>query len=117
MARPTQKRELADELRRQREEQQIILDAMPAMVWYKDRDNRILRANRAAAEAINRTTAELTGVSTWELYPDEAAAYHRDDLEVMDTLRVAERPEPGGGPAVRYELFPEISIGDAPLLN
>jgi two-component system, NtrC family, sensor kinase len=66
--------ELAGELRRQREEQQIILDAMPAMVWYKDRHNRILRANRAAA-AIDRTSAELAGASTYELYPDEAASY------------------------------------------
>jgi PAS domain S-box-containing protein len=83
----TQKHELADELRRQREEQEIILDAMPAMVWYKDRHNRILRANRAAAEASNRTTAELVGASTYDLYPDEAAAYHRDDLEVIASGR------------------------------
>ena len=79
--------ELADELRRQREEQEIILDAMPAMVWYKDRHNRILRANRAAADASNRTTAELVGASTYDLYPDEAEAYHRDDLEVIESRR------------------------------
>jgi PAS domain S-box-containing protein len=79
--------ELVDELRRQREEQQIILDAMPAMVWYKDRHNRILRANRAAAAAIDRTSAELVGASTYELYPDEAASYHRDDLEVIESAR------------------------------
>jgi len=81
------KLELADELRRQREEQEIILDAMPAMVWYKDRNNRILRANRAAAEASNRTTSELVGASTYEFYPDEAEAYHRDDLEVIESGR------------------------------
>ena len=82
-----QELELADELRRQREEQEIILDAMPAMVWYKDRNNRILRANRAAAEASNRTTSELVGASTYDLYPDEAEAYHRDDLEVIESGR------------------------------
>jgi PAS domain S-box-containing protein len=81
----THRIELADELRRQREEQEIILDTMPAMVWYKDRHNQILRANRPAAEAINRTKAELVGVSTYDLYPDEAEAYHRDDLEVIES--------------------------------
>ena len=81
------KLELADELRRQREEQEIILDTMPAMVWYKDRHNRILRANRAAAEAGSRTAAELVGASTYDLYPDEAEAYHRDDLEVIESGR------------------------------
>jgi len=74
-------------LHRQREEQQIILDAMPAMVWYKDRENRILRANRAAAESIGKTPAELVGASTYDLYPEDAGHYHQDDLEVIRSGR------------------------------
>jgi biopolymer transport protein ExbD len=38
-------------------------------------------------------------------------------VQVMDTVRVFERAQVGGGLAARYELFPEISIGDAPLVN
>jgi len=38
-------------------------------------------------------------------------------VQVMDTMRVAERVPEGGRQSVRYELFPEISIGDAPILN
>ncbi|MGD8808476.1 MAG: biopolymer transporter ExbD [Gammaproteobacteria bacterium] len=38
-------------------------------------------------------------------------------VQVMDTVRVFERAQAGGGLAARYELFPEISIGDAPLVN
>jgi biopolymer transport protein ExbD len=38
-------------------------------------------------------------------------------VQVMDTIRVAERVPEGGRQTVRYELFPEISIGDAPVLN
>ena len=38
-------------------------------------------------------------------------------VQVMDTMRVAERVPDGSLQAVRYELFPEISIGDAPVLN
>jgi biopolymer transport protein ExbD len=38
-------------------------------------------------------------------------------VAVMDTVRVAERIDDSGGAVVRYELFPEISIGDAPMLN
>lgn len=37
-------------------------------------------------------------------------------VEVMDTVRVAERVD-ARGERVRSELFPEISIGDAPVLN
>jgi biopolymer transport protein ExbD len=38
-------------------------------------------------------------------------------VEVMDTLRVAERFDEAQDRVVKFELFPEISIGDAPVLN
>lgn len=70
-------------LRRQQEDLQMILDSVPALIWYKDCDNRILRANRAAAASMGMTVTELEGRSTFEIYPDEAAQYHQDDLEVI----------------------------------
>ncbi len=72
-------------LRRQQAEQQIIFDSVPAMIWYKDRDNRIVRANQAAAAAAGLTPEAMEGRSVNELYPDEAAKYHRDDLEVIES--------------------------------
>jgi biopolymer transport protein ExbD len=38
-------------------------------------------------------------------------------VEVMDAVRVAELVDDTSREVVRYELFPEISIGDAPILN
>lgn len=38
-------------------------------------------------------------------------------VQVMDTVRVAELVDESSREVVRYELFPEISIGDAPLIN
>jgi len=38
-------------------------------------------------------------------------------VAVMDKVRVAERRDPQSSQVVKAELFPEISIGDAPLLN
>ena len=38
-------------------------------------------------------------------------------VEVMDTVRVTERVDETSREPVRYELFPEIAIGDAPRLN
>ena len=35
----------------------------------------------------------------------------------MDRLRETERVAEGDGQLVRADLFPEISIGDAPVLN
>ena len=53
------------------------------MVWYKDSHNRILRANRRAAESIGKTVADIEGQSTDEFYPEDAERYHQDDLEVI----------------------------------
>lgn len=74
-------------LRRQQEDLQIILDSVPALIWYKDLENRILRANHAAAASMGMTVAEIEGRSTYDLYPDEAAKYHQDDLEVINSGR------------------------------
>jgi PAS domain S-box-containing protein len=79
------------QLRRQQIEQQVLLDLIPAMVWYKDAHNRILRANRRAAQSINKSVAEIEGRSTYDLYPEEAEKYHRDDMEVI----ASEQPKLG----------------------
>jgi biopolymer transport protein ExbD len=58
-------------------------------------------------------------------FPDEANAtiLLEQDIpydvlvQVMDTVRVFERVDDAENLASRYELFPEISIGDAPVLN
>jgi PAS domain S-box-containing protein len=74
-------------LQSQWEDIREILDSVPAFIWYKDRENRILRANRPAAESMGLTVAALEGRSTYDLYPDDAASYHRDDLEVIRAAR------------------------------
>src|SRR3990172_5567288 len=55
-----------------RDEQQTIFHSVPAMIWFKDKDGRILRANRNAAQSIGRTVEEAEGKSTFEFYPDKA---------------------------------------------
>lgn len=61
----------------------VMFDAVPAFIWVKDCENRILRINRRAADAIGRPPHELEGRPTAELYPVEAARYYQDDLEVI----------------------------------
>ncbi len=80
-----QYKQAAEALRRQELEKQTILDSVPAMIWYRDKDNRILRANKSAAESIGRSVEEVEGRRMEELYPAEAAQYHADDLEVINT--------------------------------
>jgi PAS domain S-box-containing protein len=66
---------------------EVLLDSVPAFIWYKDCENRILRANRLAAESMGLSVDHLKGGSTYDLYADEASKYHRDDLEVIRSGR------------------------------
>ena len=74
---------LERDLHKQRQEQEIILDSVPAFIWYKDCENRIIRANKAAAASGGMTKDQMEGRSAYELYPEFAEGYHRDDLEVI----------------------------------
>jgi biopolymer transport protein ExbD len=73
---------------------------------------------------------DLEGLSTYlqrvkQQFPDKANATvlleqeipYEVLVQVMDTVRVVERIDEAQSRAIKYELFPEISIGDAPALN
>jgi biopolymer transport protein ExbD len=73
---------------------------------------------------------DLVGLSTYlqrvkQQFPDKANAtvLLEQDIpydvlvQVMDTVRIVERIDEAQARAIKYELFPEISIGDAPALN
>ena len=70
-------------LQRKQEEIQIIFDSVPAMIFYKDKENRFIRTNKALAEATGLPREEMDGKSLFDLYPSQADAYWKDDQEVM----------------------------------
>ncbi len=80
-----ERKEADDALRKQQEEQQVIFHSAPLMILYKDRENRILRANRAAALAHGMEVEELEGRTVSEYAPERAQKFHRDDLEVIQS--------------------------------
>jgi len=72
------------ERRDDRREEQAILDALPALIWVKDRDNRILRANQYAADFLGLPVESVENQYLWELDPERAGLDYRDDLDVLD---------------------------------
>ena len=66
---------------------ETLLDAVPAMVFFKDRHNRFVQVNRAYAEAVGRPKHEIIGkaVSDFVADPRKAGAYWEDDREVLET--------------------------------
>ncbi|MDD5112128.1 MAG: PAS domain S-box protein [Candidatus Altiarchaeota archaeon] len=68
------------------QEGKLILDSMPAMVFYKDTENRFITTNRLFEEVMGRSKEELEGRSLFDLFPrKEAEAYWKDDKEVIES--------------------------------
>lgn len=89
------------ELRDSQVELQNIVDHLPACVWYKDENNRILRINKTAAEKIGMEPHQVNGRMTEEFYPEFAADFLVDDREVITTrkpkLGIVEQVESDSG--------------------
>ena len=61
------RKQLKASLRKRDEHEQVILDAVPAMIFYKDRENHFVRTNRALAEAMGLSKEQLEGKSLLDL--------------------------------------------------
>ncbi|TXT67642.1 MAG: putative Sensory transduction histidine kinase [Promethearchaeota archaeon] len=78
------------------QELEDILDAIPGLVFYKDKNNRFIQVNKYIADAHHITKEQLIGKSLFELYPrKEAQKYWEDDLRVIESgkarLNIEER--------------------------
>ncbi|MEO7414206.1 MAG: PAS domain S-box protein, partial [Opitutaceae bacterium] len=70
-------------VQRQQTELRVLFDLMPALIWFKDTENRILRVNQRVAEAVGLPVPAIEGRPSREIYPEDAAKYFADDLEVI----------------------------------
>jgi PAS domain S-box-containing protein len=72
-------------LQQQQSELRVLFDLMPAMIWFKDTENRILRVNKRVAEAAGKSLEAIEGKPSVEIYPQEAAKFFVDDLQVIQS--------------------------------
>ncbi|WP_299138299.1 CheR family methyltransferase [uncultured Tateyamaria sp.] len=84
------------------EQLKLTIDNLPARVWFKDDENRIIWLNATAAASMGVSIEKATGASTYDLFPDMAAKYHKDDLEVINggkpLIGIVEEYTPKDGP-------------------
>lgn len=85
----TEKKLQEKEAENLRKELQMILDAVPAMIFYKDKENRLVRVNKAYADATGLQKEEIEGRSAFDLVTDQELGmkYWEDDKEVMQTRK------------------------------
>jgi len=80
----TERKRVEEALTSQRKELQVILESVPAMIFYKDKENHFVRTNKAFEDAMGRPKEKLQGQSLFDLYPKEMAeAFWNDDKVVM----------------------------------
>jgi PAS domain S-box-containing protein len=74
----------AVEHKRAKEELQTTLDAVPVILFQKDRDGKTIRTNQAFDHMIGLSKAEIIGKTTDELFPEHGKDMIKDDQEVME---------------------------------
>lgn len=65
----------------------MILENVPAMIWYKDTHNNFLQVNRAACIALGRPSDKIVGKNFSEIYPQKSDLYYQDDLDVINSRK------------------------------
>ena len=81
----TERKMAEAESQRQHAELQLILNAVPALVFYKDSESRFVRVNRELARLVGKPPKWFIGKTDLELGSPDAARYRADDLSVMRT--------------------------------
>lgn len=77
-------KESDEKLQKQQREQQIMLDSVPAWIFFKDKENRFIRVNKVFSEMMHLPREKIEGKSCFEIFPKEQAeAFWRDDNEVI----------------------------------
>jgi PAS domain S-box-containing protein len=79
------RRKAERESERQRKELELILDTVPAMVFYKDRQHRNIRVNQALVRLHGTSPEAIEGRTDKEMGLREADRYYGDDDEVMSS--------------------------------
>jgi PAS domain S-box-containing protein len=78
------RKQTEDELKRNVNFTNTLLDALPTPVFYKDKEGRYQGCNRAFTDVMGKTAGEIRGKTVYELWPGEnAEAYHGRDLELI----------------------------------
>lgn len=79
----TEQKAIQQKLQNTINDQNILLNNDPTLIYFKDSSNNIIRITESVAKATGLTREEIEGRHSKEIYPDMADQYWADDLEVI----------------------------------
>ena len=84
----------ADRLRQSEAFYSTLVETLPQNILRKDAQGRFTFANRRFCSLLGKPLDEILGKTDFDLFPPEMAAkFHRDDLAVMQTLKILDTVE------------------------
>lgn len=79
-----ERKQAEENIKNAKDELQIIMDSVPAIIFYKDTEGKIIRTNKTNADIFGIPVKDMIGKTTEELFPKEQAKKMRkDDQEVI----------------------------------
>jgi len=86
VGRITERKQAEELLKLRTKEQEVLLSSIPAFVYLKDTESKLITANKAFAEMVNTPIHQLPGKDAYDLFPKEQAQkFHIDDQKVMQS--------------------------------
>lgn len=76
---------ISKEIIRQQQDLQMILDATPFSIFFKDKNNKIIKVNKTVCDQLGLPGSEIEGKYTSDFWPNYADKYYQDDLEVIES--------------------------------
>ncbi len=81
----TERKKAEEALKASEQILQTIFDSTPGLLFFKDKDNVLVRANKMLADSMGMKVEEIEGRSLSEIFPDYSEEYWKDDLEVIES--------------------------------
>lgn len=80
----TARKEAEERLEAAQKEEEVIIDSVPAWIFFKNKENEFIKVNKAYADSIGLKKEDVEGKSLFDMYPKEVAEeYWKDDNEVI----------------------------------
>jgi PAS domain S-box-containing protein len=84
----SERKKTEQRLKEKDDELSRILDSTPTIIFYKDKQGKVIQANKAFADALKVKREDLLGKTVFDLYsPEIAQKMTNDDLEVMKSKK------------------------------
>ncbi|MBU4348812.1 PAS domain S-box protein [bacterium] len=79
----SERKQVEKNVKNAKDELQMIMDSVPAIIFYKDTEGIIIRANKTLADSLKMPIKDIIGKTTEELFPKEQAKNMRKDDQLV----------------------------------